>query len=146
MTEIRPVVAPLGTVAVIEVSLLTVYVIAVVMLKITRVTPMKVLPVIVTTCPAAPLSGENELMDGRSYTVKFRALLVEPAGVVTVIGPVVAPLGTNTVIDVSLEEVILPGIFIKRHSSTPVKPVPEIVTLSPTNPNSGVNELILGLW
>jgi hypothetical protein len=34
-------------------------------LKLTAVTPPKLLPIIVTEAPAAPLAGEKELIDGK---------------------------------------------------------------------------------
>ena len=64
VTEICPVVAPEGTVAVIEVSEVTLKLVAAVVLKVTELAPVKPLPVIVTDDPTGPLAGENELMTG----------------------------------------------------------------------------------
>jgi hypothetical protein len=64
VTEIFPLVAVPGTVAVIWVSESTVYEVLGELLKLTAATPAKLLPVIFTEVPAAPLAGENELIDG----------------------------------------------------------------------------------
>jgi hypothetical protein len=64
VTEIFPFVAAPGTMAVILVNESTVYVVLAEPLKLTAVTPEKLLPVIVTEAPTAPLAGENELIDG----------------------------------------------------------------------------------
>ena len=55
-------------------------------------------PLIVTLLPSNPLVGENELMLGGTITVKLVELVAVPPGVVTLIGPVVAPLGTEVLI------------------------------------------------
>ena len=57
-------VAPLPTVAVMQVSLLTVKEAAAMPPKATAVTPVKFVPVIVTTVPVPPLLGVNEVMVG----------------------------------------------------------------------------------
>src|SRR5947199_5920748 len=94
---IVPVVAPVGTVAAICVAELTVKA-AVVPLNFTAVAPVKAVPVIVTLAPTAPLVGEKLVMDGGGITVKELALVPVPPAVVTLIVPVVAPLGTVAVI------------------------------------------------
>ena len=68
---------------------------------VTAVALVKLVPVIVTTAPAPPLLGVNEVMVGAGMKVKFVALVAVPPGVVTVIGPV-APLPTVTVMLVAL--------------------------------------------
>ena len=57
--------------------------------------PAKLVPVIVTFVPVVPLMGVNELMCG--VTVKLLVLVAVPIAFVTVIGPLVAPLGTLAV-------------------------------------------------
>jgi len=64
LTEIFPLVAAPGTMAVIWVTESTVYDVLGEPLKLTAVTPEKLLPVNVTEAPTAPLAGENELIDG----------------------------------------------------------------------------------
>ena len=62
-TLIVPLVAPWGTVVVIELALWTVNA-ASVPLKRTAVAPVKLLPVSVTAVPVGPLVGEKELIVG----------------------------------------------------------------------------------
>ena len=64
VTAIGPVVAPVGTLAVICVSELTLKVVAFVPLKATLVAPVKLVPVIVTDVPTGPLVGVKELTVG----------------------------------------------------------------------------------
>jgi hypothetical protein len=104
VTLIGPLLAPLsassGTVAVICVSESTVKE-AEMPSKVTAVAPVKFAPVIVTLVPACPTAGVKELMSGEgkaAVTVKVLELCAVPAAVVTLIGPVVAALGTAAVI------------------------------------------------
>src|SRR5438093_2848064 len=95
VTLIGPVVAPLGTVAVIWVLELEVMV-AATPLKVTLVAPVRLFPLMVTEVPTGPLVGVNELIVGGDVvTVKLLALVAVPAVVLTLIGPVVAPVGTE---------------------------------------------------
>ena len=95
VTLMGPDVALLGTVARSWVSELTVKEVAGVPLKVTALVPVKLLPVRVTWVPTGPLEGVKETMIGGLRTVKLVAEEPEPSGVVTEIGPVVAPLGTD---------------------------------------------------
>ena len=63
-------------------------------LNATTVVPVKFVPLMVTLVPAGPLAGVKLLIAGGLITVKLTALLTVPAGVVTLIFPVVAPEGT----------------------------------------------------
>jgi hypothetical protein len=85
--------AIVGTVAVIMVDDFTVN-LATVVPRLTAVAPVKFVPVIVTRRPAPPRVGEKLLMVGAGTTVKEDELVALPEGVVTEMGPVVAPLGT----------------------------------------------------
>jgi hypothetical protein len=67
-------------------------------LNFTAVAPVKPDPLIVTLVPTGPLFGENELIEGAAVTVKFDELVPVPFAVVTLIGPVVAPAGTEVLI------------------------------------------------
>jgi hypothetical protein len=70
--------------------------VAVVPLNVTVLVPCvapKVVPVIVTDAPIAPLGGDRRVRPGA--TAKFTALLAKPATVTTTF-PVVAPTGTGT--------------------------------------------------
>src|SRR5205085_3758339 len=96
VTVIFPLVAPVGTVALICVSEFTVNVVAAVPLKLTPVAPVKPVPVRVTLVPAGPLTGVNEVMLGTTVTVKLVALVPVPAAFVTVIFPLAAPVGTRS--------------------------------------------------
>ena len=105
VTLIGPLLAPLsassGTVALIWASESTVNE-AETPSKVTAVAPVKFAPVIVTLVPACPTPGVKELMSGgegkAAVTVKLLELFAVPPAVVTLIGPVVAPLGTVAVI------------------------------------------------
>lgn len=70
--------------------------IAAVPLKVTDVAPVRLVPEIVTFVPTGPLLGVKLRITG--VTLKLAALAVVPPAVVTVMGPVVAPLGTDVVI------------------------------------------------
>jgi hypothetical protein len=101
VTVILPVVAPAGTVAVTVVAVLGVNT-AVVPLNLTEVTPLRFVPVMVTLVPVFPLAGANDVIVGAAPTPKLVELVAGGAtGVVTWIGPVVAPAGTVAVIDVA---------------------------------------------
>ena len=67
-------------------------------LKVTAVAPVKLVPVMTTLVPTEPLVGLKLVIVGKPMAVKFLALVAVPPGVVTVIGPVVAPFGTVAVI------------------------------------------------
>src|SRR5437899_8492185 len=104
VTLIVPVVAPVGTVAVICVSEFTVKDEALVPLNVTEVAPVKFAPVIVTLVPTAPLVGEKLVILGTGVppvTVKLPELVAMPPSVVMLIVPVVAPVGTVAVTCVS---------------------------------------------
>ncbi|MDP9359858.1 MAG: hypothetical protein M3P29_00245, partial [Acidobacteriota bacterium] len=102
VTLTGPMPAPAGAIAVICVSLSTVNDVALTPLNFTAVAPVKALPPIVTLVPAGPLAGLMDDTSGGGMIVKLVLLVPVPADVVTLIGPVVAPLGTTAVRDVSL--------------------------------------------
>jgi hypothetical protein len=68
---------------------------------------LKFVPVMVTDVPAAPTVGEKLVMVGAPRlfdpTVNEVLLVAEPAGLVTTIGPVVAPVGTVVTIKLVLD-------------------------------------------
>jgi hypothetical protein len=77
-------------------------------------------------------------------TVKLDVLVAVPPGVVTVIVPVVAPVGTVAVIFVSeltMKAAVTP---LNLTEVAPVKFVPLIVTVDPTGPDIGENEVMVG--
>jgi len=145
VTEIAPDCVPLGTVAVIFVSEFTVKVVADLFLNLTSVAPVKFVPLIVTTVPTGPNVGENDVIVGApAVTVKFVELVAVPDGVVTVIGPVVAPDGTVVEIfkvELTVKLALMPLNFT---DVAPSKFVPFTVTVVPTGPDVGENEVIDG--
>ena len=143
VTEMVPVVALAGTVAVICVEEFTVYV-AVVPLNFTDVAPVKLVPVMVTLAPTRPLVGVKLVMVGGRVTVKFVALLAVPSVVVTDINPVVAPVGTGAVICVAETIVKLVAVLLNFTPVVGEKFVPLIVTTVPTAPLVGVKDVIVG--
>jgi len=143
VTEIGPLLAVFGTVASISVSETTVNCLALTPLNITRVAPVKWLPVIATTVPRGPLVGEKPLITGAVMTVKLSALVAVPPGVVTEMGPLVAPCGTTAMIcvpliwNVALEPLNCTLVALARF-------VPWIVTFVPAPPLAGVKLVIVG--
>ena len=145
-----PVLAPLGTVALINVSEATENVGAVTPLNVTLLAPVKCVPVIDTLVPTGPLVGANDEIVGAAggavVTVKAIVLVPVPPLVVTAIGPVVAPLGTVALIAVSeATENVVAVTPLKVILLAPVKPVPTIDTPVPTAPLIGVNDEIVGV-
>ena len=67
---------------------------ALVPLNVTAVAPVKFAPPIVTLVPTGPLAGVKLVIVGAlAVTVNALALVAVPPGVVTLIGPLVAPAG-----------------------------------------------------
>ena len=67
---------------------------ALTLLNVTAVAPVKFVPLIVTLVPTGPLAGVKLVIVGAGITVKLFVLLAVPPGVVTLSRPVVAPAGT----------------------------------------------------
>ena len=80
---------------------------------------------------------------GEGLTVK-EALFANPVGTVTVIGPLVAPIGTVAVIDVALLTVKAAAVPLKLTEVAPVKFVPVILMLSPAHALVAESEVIVG--
>jgi hypothetical protein len=149
VTVMVPLVAPGGTVASISLSEATVKFGAGVWLKLTTVAPVRFFPLIATKVPAGPLLGEKLLMlgggAGGAPTVKSDALVPVPAGVVTLIEPVVAPLGTvasTSLSDTTVKDVA--AAWLKLTAVAPVKFFPLIATDVPAGPLLGEKLLIDG--
>src|SRR6266568_3961855 len=103
---------------------------------------MKFVPVMVTAVPPGPLVGVNELIvGGDPVTVKALALSTEPAGVVTLILPLVAPPGTVVLIWVSETTPKVAATPLKATWVAPVKLLPVMVTPVPPGPLVGANEV-----
>jgi hypothetical protein len=147
VTTTLPVVAPVGTVATIDVALQLVIVVAVVPLKVTVLVPCvepKFVPVIVTDAPTAPDVGDRFVMLGVGINVKLTPLLAMPFTVTTTL-PVVAPVGTVATIDVAVQ---LVGVaVVPLNVTVPVVPkfVPVMVICVPTGPLVGLMLAICGL-
>jgi hypothetical protein len=149
VTLMGPVVAVEGTVAVIWVGESTVLVVAATPLKVTEVVvkpvPLKFVPVILTCVPTGPKAGVNDVIVGAGTTTKSAALVAVPMVFVTLILPVVAPVGTVAVIDVA--EFTVTEVAVVALNLTVVVPqnfVPVIVTIVPIGPAVGVNEVMVG--
>jgi hypothetical protein len=67
---------------------------ALTVLKLTAVAPVKFVPLIVTLVPTGPLVGAKLVIVGALTTVNALVLVAVPPAVVTLSGPVVAPAGT----------------------------------------------------
>ena len=71
---------------------------------------LKFVPVMVTVVPTGPLAGVNDVMVGGAVTVKLVALVAVLPATVTVIAPVVAPVGTVTVMLVAVLTVTVAAV------------------------------------
>src|SRR6266545_2364381 len=148
VTEIRPDVALVGTLVEIEVAVAAVMA-ARVPLNFARllcVVVSKFSPVTVTAVPAAPIFGVKPVTTGPvAATTNGTSLASEPAAMVTEISPVVAPAGTVVTICVSVAEETTAAVPLKLTvllDGVVLKPVPEMVTTVPANPDLGVNSRI----
>jgi hypothetical protein len=145
-TTTFPVVAAVGTVAVMLVALQLVAV-AAFPLNLTVLVPCvapKLAPVIVTAAPTAPVVGDRLVMTG--VTSKVLPLLFTPLAD-TVTFPVVAPEGTVTAMLVALQVVTVAVVPLKLTEPDPcvdTKFVPVIVTAVPTTPDVGERLVMLG--
>jgi hypothetical protein len=111
VTTTLPVVAPVGTDTTMLVALQLVGVPAV-PLNLTVLVPWlapKFVPVIVTGVVTAPEVGFKLVMLGVLPTVKLIALLATPPTVTTT-APVLAPLGTGTMMALALQDVGIPAV------------------------------------
>ena len=139
-------VAPTGTVAVTWVVELRSTVTAATPLKVTGTVPVpKPLPVMTTLVPTGPKAGARAVMAGTGTTVKVAPPVTPPPNPVTEILPVVAPTGTTVVIWASLSTVKSAAIPLNATPVTPVKLMPEIVTVIPSAAVAGVKPVIVGV-
>jgi hypothetical protein len=148
VTLILPVVAVVGTVAVIWVAEFTTNV-AVTLLKVTALAvkfvpptvPLKFVPVITTEVPVGPEVGVNEVIvgAGTATTVKVPLLRAVFPLTVTRIGPVVAPVGTVAVIWVAeFTTTPVADVWLNFTVAPVAKPVPWMTTDVPTAPVVGL--------
>jgi hypothetical protein len=144
VTRILPVVAPTGTVVVMVVAFTMVNG-EFKPLNLTPVAHVNPVPVMVTAVPNVPLDGVNEVIVGAGITVKLKLLVPVPKGLVTAIGPLVAPTGTVVVIVVSFTTVNI-GCTVPLNVTllAPVNKVPRIVTGIPIAAAVGFTEVMVG--
>src|SRR5688572_20332461 len=100
-----------------------------------------------TDVPTGPIAGENPVMDGAvlAATEKLFVLTAVPAGAVTAIVPLVDPVGTVTtscVVDAVETVAAVPLNVTVFWLPVGENPVPEMVTVVPTGPDSGENEMM----
>lgn len=148
VTLTLPVVASAGTATVMVVAVEAVGTIGL-PLNFTTVAPLRLVPVIVTTVPGAPTNGVKLVMVGGPevvvVTVKVAVdVATVPHTPVTLMVPVVAPVGTVAVMLVADPTVNVALVPLKRTPVAPVKPVPVMVTLVPTAPLVGEKLVIVG--
>jgi len=144
VTEMGPVLAPAGTVAMIDVAETTLNEVAGVLLNATAVTPSRLVPLMVTVVPTAPVVGVNLVTVGAG-TVKLVLEVVIPAAVVTVRGPVVAPVGTVALMAVAVLVTIVAGTPLKVTARAFARLAPVMVILLPTAPEVGVKLVMVGM-
>ena len=99
----------------------------------------------VGTCSGAVVGPAVVTTTGATVTVKLVAEKPGPLPLVTVMTPVVAPLGTFTVSCVG-ESTVKPGATVPLNVTlvVPVKEVPVSTTLVPTGPLAGAKRVRVG--
>ena len=149
VTTTFPVVAPLGTVAVMLVAPQLVIVVALVPLNFTLPFPMlgpKFDPAITIDDPTAPVFGVNDVMLGAPVTVNVTPLLDKPETVTTTL-PVVAPVGTVAEMLDAPQLVVVAVVPLNLTVLDPLvdpKFDPAITIDDPTAPVFGVRDVMLG--
>ena len=114
----------------------------------TALAPVNPVPTIVTGVPTGPLVGLKLLIVGIGavVTVKLVGDVAVPPGVVTLMTPVAAPVGTDVLMCWSSVTVNVAVTPLKNFTAlAPVNPVPTIVTGVPTGPLVGLKLLIVGI-
>jgi hypothetical protein len=155
VTLIFPVVAPVGTFALICVAVEDVTV-AAVPLNFTTLfagVVLKFVPVIVTSSPTYPVesagspdAGVNDVSVGGMTTIKSSVDVTVIPLILTEISPVVDPAGTVTERVVAVEAVTVAAVLLNLTMLFPgvvLKSVPVIVTGAPIKPEVGVKEVIV---
>ena len=148
VTTTLPVVAPVGAGTTIEVEFQLAGV-AGVPLKLTELPPCvppKPVPLIATDVPTTPEVGDKFVMLGADPTVNSTPLLPIPPTAISTF-PVVAPVGTGTTIDVSLQLVGVATMPLKVALLLPwiaPKLLPATVTDVPTGPMFGEMLFMVG--
>jgi hypothetical protein len=150
VTEMVPVVAPDGTVTVSEVvvAALTTADVPLNETILFEGVELKFVPEIITVAPTAPLDGLKDVNVGVGKTVKLEALVRVIPLTVTEMVPVVAPAGTVTVsevVEAALTTADVPLNETTLFAGVVLKFVPEIITVAPTAPLAGVNDVKVGV-
>jgi hypothetical protein len=147
--EIRPVVAPVGTVTVMLVVVDAVTVANAPLKRTSLLTgvALKFNPDKITSAVMAPLAGVKPVMEGVPSTVKFAALVIVTPLVRTVMGPVVALNGTVVVMLVGVDDMTVASTPLNLTSlfeGVELKLVPDMVTVAVTAPLEGVKLIMVG--
>jgi hypothetical protein len=147
VTEIFPEMAPTGTMVVMLVSVEeeTVASVPLKLIVFSVGVVLKLVPVMVTVVPSAPLLGVKLEMVGEATTIKLVALAIVTPLVVTDIGPVAAPEGTEVVMLVVFEAVTVALMPLNATVGEGLKFVPVITTTAPGAPLKGLNSAIVGV-
>ena len=95
--------------------------------------------------PTAPLVGLKVVIVGVGKTLKLDALVIDIPLVVTEIGPVDAPAGTDVAILEAFEDVTTAATPLKLTVGEALKFVPVIVTVALTAPLFGVKLVMAGV-
>jgi hypothetical protein len=112
---------------------------------VTAVAPDRFVPLIVTDEPTQPALGVKDVIAGPpAVTVKLLELVPVPDGVVTVMAPVEAPVGTVAVIWVAELTVNVAVVPANRTAVAPVKFVPVMTTEVPGAPLVGEKPVTVG--
>jgi len=107
---------------------------------------LKFVPERITVAPTEPVVGEKLVNVGVGNTVKFEKLVTVTPLVVTAIGPVIAPGGTVTVMDVGDAAETTAGTPLKNCTvGLAPKFVPVRITVAPTAPLAGEKEASVGV-
>lgn len=144
VTERSPVEAPAGTCESMlpDVKAETV---ALVVLNMSAGVVRKLVPVIDTGVPTAPLVGVKPVMVGVGNTVKLEALEIVTPFTLIEMGPLTAPVGTEVVIEVVDDAVTTAAVPLKETVGVVLKLVPVMTTVAPIAPLAGVNPVIVGV-
>ena len=115
-------------------------------LKVTADVLIRFVPLIPTTTGFEPLVGLKVVTVGTSLTTKSIVVVAVPPGVVTEMGPVVAPTGTwaTTVKPLLTMEVITAANPLKVTADVLIRFVPLILTLVPGGPLNGSKLVSVG--
>ncbi len=106
---------------------------------------LKFVPVIVTVVPSAPVFGAKPEIVGNATTIKSTVLIIGTLRVVTEIFPVAAPEGTEVLMLVEFEEVMVALMPLKETVGEGPKFVPVIMTTAPGAPLKGLNSVNVGV-